>query len=180
MQTWIALLRGINVGGKNPLPMKSLVALLDEIGCSQIKTYILSGNVVFQAAGRSSLPLSERICDGIESRHGFRPELLMLKVKEFETAIAANPFPNAASDPKSRHLFFLAAVPKKPDLAALENLRAESEQFELGQQVFYLHAPQGIGRSKLVAKVEKLLGVPATGRNWRTVQKIAEMAQAIE
>jgi uncharacterized protein (DUF1697 family) len=73
------------------------------------------------------------------------------------------------------HLFFLATVALEPDLASLESLRADSERYALVEDVFYLHAPDGIGRSKLAARVERALGVPATARNWRTVGKLVEM-----
>jgi uncharacterized protein (DUF1697 family) len=76
---------------------------------------------------------------------------------------------------KSLHFFFLASTPAKPDLDALAKLKSSSEEFKLGKNVFYLHAPDGIGRSKLAAKVEKALGVPATARNWNTVSKLMVM-----
>ncbi len=93
---------------------------------------------------------------------------------------AANPFPQAVDDPKSLHFFFLADTASNPDLDSLEKLRARSERFELIQKVFYLHAPNGIGRSKLAASAERLIGVPATARNWRSIRKIVEMAREIQ
>ncbi len=180
MQTWIALLRGINVGGKNLLPMKNLVALLEELGCSQVKTYIQSGNAVFRSEEQDASLLSNTISGKIKSHHGFQPQVILLTLKEVEKAIAANPFPEAEDEPKTLHLFFLAAPPDDPDLEGLEELRAESERFELTKNVFYLHAPKGIGRSKLAANAERLIGVPVTARNWRSIQKIVEMAREIE
>ena len=88
-------------------------------------------------------------------------------------------FPEGEDDPKTLHVGFLAAAPKNPDLKALENLRKASERFQLVDDVFYLHAPEGIGQSKLAANTERLLGVPMTDRNWRTVCKIQEMAKAL-
>jgi uncharacterized protein (DUF1697 family) len=73
-------------------------------------------------------------------------------------------------------VYFLAASPERPDLDGLEGIKSDRERFFLGDGVFYLHAPDGIGRSKLAANVERLLGVPATARNWRTVGKVMEMA----
>ncbi len=80
------------------------------------------------------------------------------------------------SEPKTLHLYFLAVTPERPDLDALERIKGERERFVLVDGVFYLHAPEGIGRSKLAANAEKLLGIPATARNWRTVGKVMEMA----
>jgi uncharacterized protein (DUF1697 family) len=94
-------------------------------------------------------------------------------------AIRKNPFPEAVTDPKALHAGFLASMPEKPNLKALESLKSDSERFRLVGKVFYLHAPEGIGRSKLAANAERLLGAPMTDRNWRTVCKIREMAREL-
>jgi uncharacterized protein (DUF1697 family) len=177
MTTYIALFRGINVGGKNKLPMKDLVATLENIGCREVATYIQSGNAVFQSEEQDALLLSETIEAAIKERHGFEPRVLLLASEEMERAMRSNPFPEAESEPKTLHLYFLAAPPENPDLDALEGIKGDRERFVLGDGVFYLHAPDGIGRSKLAASIEKLLGVPVTARNWRTVRKVMEMAQ---
>lgn len=179
MQTWIALLRGINIGGKKLLPMKELVAILENVGCSHVKTYIQSGNVVFRSGERNASRLARKIGGAIDSRQGFQPHVLLMTQKDVEDAIEANPFPEAEDDPKALHVFFLAARAGNADLEGLENLRAASERFKLVANAFYLHAPNGIGRSKLAARAESLIGVPVTARNWRTVQKIVEMAREI-
>ena len=177
MKIYIALFRGINVGGKNVLPMKELKALLENLGLQNVKSYIQSGNVVFQSNEKSTLGLSSKISAEIEKSHGFKPQVLLLNIEEMEEAIESNPFPEAESDPKTLHLNFLASVPATPDLQALESLKKENERFELKGNVFYLHAPDGIGRSKLAANAERLLGVAMTSRNWRTVCKIMAMAK---
>jgi uncharacterized protein (DUF1697 family) len=102
-----------------------------------------------------------------------------LELEDIERAIRKNPFPEAATDPTTLHAGFLASVPEKPNLRTLESLKSESERFQLIDKVFYLHAPGGIGRSKLAANAEKLLGAPMTDRNWRTVCKIRQMAQEL-
>ncbi len=178
MKTYIALLRGVNVGGKNLLPMKDLAAILEELGSTNVQTYIQSGNVVFRNKATGAARLSQTIAAEIERAHGFLPHVLLLSPAELQRAIAANPFPEADSEPKSLHLFFTDAAPAKPDLKTLQALKSKSERFRLVGRVFYLHAPEGIGRSKLAARVEKALGAAATARNWRTVRKIAEMAAA--
>lgn len=177
MKTYIALFRGINVGGSNVLPMKDLAALLEQLGARGVKTYIQSGNAVFQHEAASPAQLSGRIGAAIQASRGFEPEILLLDVADLERAMAANPFPEAGSEPKTLHLYFLASAPQNPDLQTLEGLRQETERFELVGNVFYLHAPGGIGRSKLAARVEKALGVAATARNWRTVSAIMAMAK---
>ena len=179
MNTCIALFRGINVGGKNSLPMPELFALLEHLGARKIKTYIQSGNAVFQSDEKNPALLSQAIAEAIKQRWGFAPLVLVLRPDELESAMAANPFPEAEADPTTLHLGFLATAPEYPDLPKLANLRKASECFHLAARVFYLHAPEGVGRSKLAANAEKLLGVPLTDRNWRTVCKIREMVKEI-
>lgn len=177
MKTYIALFRGINVGGKNVLPMKDLVAILKDIGARNGKTYIQSGNAVFQSEETDASLLSHAISAAIRKNHGFEPHVILLDSEEAEKAVGSNPFPEAESEPKTLHLLFLASVPKNPDLDALEAIKGGRERFVLKDSFLYLHTPDGIGRSRLAANAEKLLGVPATGRNWRTVRKVLAMAQ---
>jgi uncharacterized protein (DUF1697 family) len=180
MKTYIALLRGINVGGRNALPMKELVAMLESIGAQNVKTYVQSGNAVFQGEETSAPTLSNTISMTIKKRRGFEPRVLLLELEQLQKAVESNPFPEAESEPKTLHLHFLASVPKNPDFDALESIKTDRERFLLEDGVFYLHAPDGIGRSKLAANAERLLGVSMTGRNWRTVSKVLAMAKATE
>lgn len=177
MNTYIALFRGINVGGSNSLPMKELVAILEDIGARQVRTYIQSGNAVFQSQEKDPSQFSGKLAAEIMKRRGFESFVLILEPDALKKAIAENPFPEAEADPASLHLGFLASMPVNPDLEKLAGLKKESERFHLGDGVFYLHAPEGVGRSKLAASAEKILGVPMTDRNWRTVCKIMEMSK---
>ena len=177
MNTYIALLRGINVGGNNKLPMRELKDVLAGLGLHDVKTYIQSGNVVFQSDSDNTADLAERMRAAISKSHGFAPNVLLLDVDEFENAMASNPFPEGEAEPKTLHLYFLASTPENPDLPKLDGLKKANERFQLNNKVFYLHAPDGIGRSKLAERVEKTLGVAATARNWRSVGKIMEMAR---
>lgn len=175
MNTYIALLRGINVGGHNKLPMAELRELLDDLGLQNIQTYIQSGNVVFKSEDQDTSVLAKRIGEAIDERYGFKPTILVLTREEFEDAIASNPFPEAKNEPKTLHLYFLESPPQEVDLEKLEEVKKSNERFALLRKVFYLHAPDGIGRSKLAERVERVLKVSVTARNWRTVNKIAEM-----
>ncbi len=177
MDTYIALLRGINVGSNNRLPMAELVDVLEGLGLSSIKTYIQSGNVVFQGKDINSVNLSQQISAAIEKRCGFVIPVLILSVNELENAIVLNPFPEANAEPNTLHFFFLSSLPAQPNLAALESVKKDSEQFKLIDKVFYLYTPEGVGRSKLAMKAEKALGVAVTARNWRTVSEIMEMVK---
>ncbi|HEY6096101.1 MAG TPA: DUF1697 domain-containing protein [Gallionellaceae bacterium] len=175
MSKLIALLRGINIGGNHPLPMKELSALLTDMGLREVRTYLQSGNVVFSSAAKDRVALAAKISSAIEAQYGFAPQVLLLDAAELRKAMANNPYPEAEANPKALSLLFLAEAPPHPDLKALEALKAGSERFKLIGRVFYLHAPEGFGRSKLAARAEKLLGVAASGRNWNTVCKLAEM-----
>jgi uncharacterized protein (DUF1697 family) len=180
MKTYITLLRGINVGGRNVLPMKELVAMLESIGAQNVKIYVQSGNAVFQSEETSAPTLSNTISSTIKKRRGFEPRVLLLELEQLQKAVESNPFPEAESEPKTLHLHFLASVPNNPDFDALESIKTDRERFLLEEGVFYLHAPDGIGRSRLAANAERLLGVSITGRNWRTVCKVLAMAKATE
>ncbi len=175
MSKWIALFRGINVGGKNILPMAELRRGLESLKLRNVQSYIQSGNVVFESTSKSSSGLRKKIGDCVEKQHGFRPEILVLGQERLLDAIEANPFPNAIDDPKTLHLFFLAESADQADIQAIESKTIATEQWQLTDHVFYLWAPDGIGRSKLAANAERHLGVATTARNYRTVSKIAEM-----
>jgi uncharacterized protein (DUF1697 family) len=157
--------------------MKELVAVLEKIGSQSVTTYIQSGNAVFQNEEEDALLLSNRIRNTVKHSHGFEPQVLLLEFKALQEAVTSNPFPEAESESKTLHLYFLASVPKNPDLDALESIKTDRERFVLKDRVLYLHAPDGIGRSKLAANAEKLIGVWVTARNWRTVCKVLEMAK---
>ena len=176
--TYVALLRGINVGGKHKLPMRDLKALLEQCGCVDVRTYIQSGNVILTSTNRDRAALEKQITAAISKRHGFAPRVHLLTCAELEKAAAANPFPQADGNPTSLHLFFLDAPPKNPDLESLAALKTGSEAFALKEQVFYLYAPEGIGGSKLAERACRFLGVEsATARNWRTVTTLLDMSR---
>jgi len=176
MKTHIALFRGINVGGNCMLPMKELVNILEEMGLRNIKTYIQSGNAVFQSAENNSAELALKISQSIQASHGFAPQVLLLDEAALRQAITSNPFVEAEALPNTLHVNFLGSVPNNPDLQGLEKIKAANERFQLIGSVFYLHAPDGIGRSKLAARAEKIFGLPMTSRNWRTTIKLLELA----
>lgn len=178
MQTWIALLRGINVGGRNKMPMAALATTLQSAGCQSVRTYIQSGNVVFASSSKSKPTLTKKLGDAIEAQFGFRPHILLLTDTEFRATVAKNPFRDAIHEPKSLHFFFLDSKPKSPDIEGIGQMAIPSERFQLIDSVFYLHALAGIGRSKLAAGVERKLGVPATARNYSTILSLSDMLAA--
>ncbi|WOJ92538.1 DUF1697 domain-containing protein [Congregibacter variabilis] len=170
MSTYVALLRGINVGGNNPLPMKALKLCLQDAGYSNVQTYIQSGNIVLDADTNPKDELGPLI----EKSFGIEPAIMVMAKEEFSAAHTTNPFEGAGN---TIHFYFCDAEPAL-DQPKLDLLLASSESYALHGKVFYLHAPDGIGRSKLVANIESCLGVAATGRNLNTVGKIASMLGA--
>ena len=171
METWIALLRGINVGGHHLVRMKDLVRHLQADGFREVNTYIQSGNVVLQSQDSPG----ERIGNLIGQHYGFRPAVLVLSAEELRQAAAANPFDPEGG--KKVHFYFCAREPREVNHALLESLRAPNEAYRLVGKVLYLFAPDGIGRSKLAEKIGKALpGTDLTARNLNTVSKLLEMS----
>lgn len=170
MKTWIALIRGINVGGKHKVPMKELIKHMEADGFSDVKTYIQSGNVVFKNAKKPGDELGRLI----EKHFGFKPEVFILNAQDLKQAMTNNPYKKAEG--KTVHFFFCDKPPKSLDYPLLDSLKVKSENYKLVDKVFYLHAPDGIGRSKLVEKMGKAFtGVTMTARNLNTINKLAGM-----
>ena len=167
MATQILLLRGINVGGHGKLPMAELKNVLADLGASNIQTYIQSGNAVFEGDLAAT-----GISIAIEVAKGFRPHVLLLSSAEFKKIAVENPVPDAVGN--QLHIWFTGA-PFNFDHTTAETLRKPSERIEIGDRVIYLHAPHGIGRSKLAEKIEKLADVTCTARNLNTVNKLLGM-----
>lgn len=178
MTTYIALFRGINVGGHNILPMKKLSAMLERCGHTNVRTYIQSGNVVFTSSSTNASALSKDIAAAVRKAHGFEPRVMVLTLSMLKKIAAANPFRDAEDDPQRVHVFFLSEAAKDANLTAMEAMKAKRERFALKGAAFYLHTPDGFGRSKLAASVERHLGVAATGRNWRTVTTLVALAES--
>jgi len=178
MHTWIALFRGINVGGRNKLPMAALTPMLESLGCRSVRTYIQSGNVVFRSAFRSKRNLTKRLSDATNAEFGFRPSILLLTETALRSAAEVNPFADAVSEPKHMHFFFLESPPDSPDFDGVANLASATERYKLIDDVFYLYAPDGFARSKLASGAERKLGVTATARNYATVQSLISMLDA--
>lgn len=172
---WLALLRGINVVGRNKVPMKALASALESEGFAAVRTYIQSGNVLFRSSSRDRRALASRIARLVAGNFGCEPAVLLLSRAELAAAVRRNPFPGADANHKSLHLYFLAARPKSPDIDALTRLDAGREAFRLEGGVFYLWTPDGFPDSVLRSRVERCLGVPATARNWRTVNELLKL-----
>ena len=175
MNGWLALLRGVNVLGKNKVPMKELAGALETAGFRSVRTYIQSGNVLFRSSSGDARAIARRIARLIERNFGCRPSVVVVSRAELAAAIRANPFPGAQQNHKLLHLYFLDARPKSPDIESLTRLDAGREAFALKGGIFYLWTPDGFADSVLRSRIERCLGVPATARNWRTVNELLKL-----
>jgi uncharacterized protein (DUF1697 family) len=174
--TWVALLRGINLGARNKVAMADLRALFEDLGAEDVQTYVQSGNVVFEST-LSRAELTKAVGKEIESRLRLDLAVVYLTKAELGRVVKGNPFAKAQSDPLKLHVTFLAERPKAAQVRELSRAEYPPDEFEVKSSVVYLHCPQGYGRSKLSnAFFEKRLGVAGTTRNWRTVTTLAELA----
>ncbi len=171
MTVQIALLRGINVGGHNKLPMADLRDLLATLGAQDCKTYIQSGNAVY----RGDLD-AEMISEAIEKAHGFRPQVMVRDLSFWQARIAAAPYPS--DDPKALHLFVLAG-PTNATEADLNQHATPTEAAQIGAGVVYLHTPGGLSASKIADRIDRILGTQTTARNWRSVLAIRDLAASL-
>ena len=160
--------------------MADLRSDFSAIGLREPQTYIQSGNVVFRTDLRRPATISKRITDYLLEHRGMETKAIVRSVATMVAAARENPFANSANAEKFVHLYFLDGKCSAPDRDKLVSLQSKSEHFELCEGVFYLHAPDGIGRSKLASNVERCLGVPTTARNLKTVNRLLAMASEIE
>ena len=174
MAVRIALLRGVNVSGAGKLPMAEFRDMLADMGLSAVRTYIQSGNAVFDSDLAAPV-LEAMIRDAIAARFGFAPETFVLTAEEITGALADHPFGSA--DPKLVHVVFLRETPA-PDEAILQALALPGDGWHIGPRRFTLSTPGGYGTSKLAEKLPKLLPAPMTARNLRTIAALQAMALA--
>ena len=174
----IALLRGINVGGKNKLPMKELAALFVEAGCGDVRTYIQSGNVVFRAGPTGGGEISSVISASILDHFGYRIPVVVRTARELQEIAQGNPFVAAGAEKDKLHVMFLAELPDSASVEALDPERSPGDEFAVMGREIYLHCPNGVARSKLTnSYFDSRLSTTSTSRNWRTVQKLLELAK---
>ena len=174
--TYVALLRGINVGGNNKLPMKDLVAIFERAGCARVRSYIQSGNIVLEAEAEVAVGLAARVSAEIERRFRMRVPVMLRTARELRAVARKNPLLEAGASVESLHVIFLAEGPGKSRAATLDPDRSPPDTFVVKGREIYLSCPNGVGRSKLTnAWFDAKLGTVSTGRNWRTVLKLVEM-----
>lgn len=176
MAVWVALLRGVNVSGAGKLPMAEFREMLAGMGLGAVRTYIQSGNAVFESDLAAGV-LEGMIRDGIAARFGFAPETFVLTAAEIAEALHDHPF--AGAEGKAVHVVFLRETPV-PDEAALRALALAGDGWHIGPRRFTVHTPGGFGTSKLAEKLPRLLPQPMTARNLRTVAELDRLARDLK
>jgi uncharacterized protein (DUF1697 family) len=175
----VALLRGINVGGKNMLPMAKLVEMFEEAGCEGVRTYIQSGNVVFIAkdAGKACRGVS----GAIAKKFGFEGRIVVRSADELDRVAKDHPFLSAKADLKRLYVGFLADSPDPVRVAGLDPKRSPGDLFKVIGREIFMQINTGAADTRLTnAWFDSTLGTTSTFRNWRTVLKLAEMAREVE
>jgi len=173
----VALLRGINVGGKNILSMKDLARMFGEAKCTNVFTYIQSGNVIFETSAGPE-KIAELVQAKIERQFGYRVPMVLRTREQLLKTIRDNPFLPTVQDQRWLHVYFLADPPKASSVAGLDHARSAPDAFQVLGQEIYLHLPNGMGRTKLTnAYFDSKLSTTCTARNWATVQKLSAMME---
>lgn len=179
MPTFIAMLRGINVSGHKIVKMDRLRAAFEVLGFGNVRTYVQSGNVVFEAKAAAPTGIAETIVCRIERDFGFSVPVTVVTAQELGRVFRENPFvKEVGADLSKLHVTFLADIPAAVGLAKMGALPAGPDRFHCRSRCVYLHCPEGYGNTKLSNNaIERALAVSATTRNWKTVTALHQMAE---
>jgi len=180
MSAYVALLRAVNVGGRNAIAMRDLRRMLEQAGLEEARTLLQSGNVVFRATRATPAKLESLLETQTEKRLGVRTNYVVRSAAEWDAIVAGNPYAREAQDDPGRLVVYALKRPPATRAAdALHEAIAGPEYFALADRHAYIVYPEGQGRSKLTAAViDRALGVRGTARNWNTVLKLQAMVQA--
>jgi uncharacterized protein (DUF1697 family) len=172
--TFVALLRGINVGGRTLIRMAALRELIEALGFEDVETYIQSGNVIFDSPDADAKQVARRIEEAMERGHGLRPAVILRTPRDLGRIAKTSPFLAAGAPAAKLHVVFLDRAPAKSATTKLDPDRSPGDEWSLRGRDLYLHLPEGAGRSKLTLDyLERTLGVRGTQRSWKTVLELA-------
>ena len=181
MQAIIAMLRGVNVGPHNRFSMDALRALFGSLKLRNAQTYLQSGNVVFASDERNLSALCKRIDDAFEKTFGFRAAVILRTAAEMRKVISKNPFAERKDIEPSKLLVTFLAEDLSPEAQKqLEAIKVGPEEINAQARELYVYFPNGVGRSKLPAMMDRVLKRSGTARNWNSVTKMLEMAEQIQ
>lgn len=179
MTTYVALLRGINLGSRNRLPMAKLRELIAALDGTDVRTLLQSGNAVFDHAEAEPAGLAGRLETSIADECGLKVPCVVREVADLRRVIENNPFAGTEFDPAKLVVTFLSGPVTPEHVVGLDPANFEPDEFRLGDWEVYINCPTGLARSKLPTAVgSKLTGLVATARNWNTVGKLAAMADS--
>jgi uncharacterized protein (DUF1697 family) len=178
MPSYVAMLRGINVSGSKPVKMDALRASFEALGFKNVRTYVQSGNVVFEAKERAAAPLGPKIVARIKRDFGYDVPVLVLGASELARVVEENPLVRQRGiDLTKLHVTFLAGAPAAAGLKKMEGLSSGRDAFSCLGTTIYLLCPDGYGNTKLSNNAfERAVGASATTRNWKTVTTLAALA----
>lgn len=182
MQTYIAILRGINVSGQKMIKMPTLATMFENLGFKSVQTYIQSGNVLFKNGPEETDSLAQRIQAEIFKTCGFEVPVIVLTKAEMEYIFKNNHFTTARDEDLSKlHVTFLSAEPEQADVEKVTSKRYDPDDFIICDKFIYLFCPNGYGRTKLSNSFfESKLKVTATTRNWKTVGELVKLANNLQ
>ena len=173
---YVALLRGINVGGNTMVKMEELRRTFEALGFENVTSYINSGNLAFDARKTSETNLVKKIEDAVELLIDKRVQVMVREQPDIEQVIANNPFDGKYQNHKEMHVIFLRSELSEDQVAWLTDATPTGEHFQVSGREIYCHLPMGVADSYLGrGQFEKKLKAAVTARNWRTVQKLAEL-----
>ena len=173
--THLALLRGINVSGKNMIKMPVLAGIFSDLGCKDVCTYIQSGNVLFNASKTVAAKIESRVEAAIQDQLGLSIPVIVRSGAEFSEAVAANPFPEAVGSPKQLNLMFLKTQPEAAAIASLDPNRSAPDRYLVLGRHIYIHLAQSAADTKLTnAYFDARLKTASTARNWTTISTLVE------
>lgn len=177
MTNHVALLRGINIGSKKRIKMDALRALVEGLGHERVRTYVNSGNVVFDTDRSGNVELAGEIAAALQHEHGLDVPVVVRSGPEMINIVSDNPFPAVAATPKLLHVSFLSEVPGPDLVRALDDVERGDDEFRVAGENIYLHYPNGLAKATFMLNgFDKALRVTSTSRNWNTVVKLADMA----
>lgn len=175
MSGFVALFSGINVGGNRIVKMAELRAFFEELGFTDVASYVQSGNVVFCSAKGDATTLTQMLEQAFQQRWGFHSRIMVRDAAWFAQLVTGNPYPEVVEDPTKLHAMALEREPTPEETGRLAEKCTGPERFEVKGDVLYLHAPDGLGKSKFAEILPRTLKVPGTTRNWRSILALAEM-----
>jgi uncharacterized protein (DUF1697 family) len=174
----VAMLRGVNVGGHNKISMEDLRVICASLKFHEPTTYIQSGNVVFGTTGSDIAKLAVRLESAIEKQRGFRPRVILRSLDELRKVVARNPFAGRSGLESAKlAVFFLPEIPTAEVREKLLAIKVGPEEIRCEGRELFIYFPNGMGQSKLPPVLDRTLKMPATARNWNTVNKLLEMAE---